>query len=250
LEHEEVEKQTQHNNRRTAINLPQHTSCANTIASLLLCAHNSLRELGLPGPSATEIITATGAGKTRAYELSRTLAQSLGTLQGGPGRPRKTVSEPAASGAALAQLTHNVFEFIYDHPGAVRRLAHRLHPTPEFKRFLVEQADAFPQLDTETLAATVAIPASTLREWLREAQAPEPTEAAELTTPAPSLATAMMPTDLKVQTLVAEWEAWRGTWSGFRSHMQEHHRLGLGSTMMEIDGLDTRTTRPTSAQEA
>ena len=57
------------------------------IAALLLCAREFLRALQLPHPTVVQIIDATGATRSRAYQLKDELLELLPTLHRPPGRP-------------------------------------------------------------------------------------------------------------------------------------------------------------------
>ena len=59
----------------------------NVIAGLLLTAKTTLSQLDLPHPSAAQIVEATGAGRTRAYEMKNAILELLEGLTRPAGRP-------------------------------------------------------------------------------------------------------------------------------------------------------------------
>ena len=67
----------------------------NLTAGLLLAALPHLARLGLPRPTAAAVLEATGAGRTRAYELRAAVDDALGALQRSPGRPPAVAPPPS-----------------------------------------------------------------------------------------------------------------------------------------------------------
>ena len=70
--------------------------CPTLTAGLLLAAHAFLRQLNLPHPTVGQVLDATGAGRSRAYELKAALFSLLPDLVQPVGRPR-AVSEPSST---------------------------------------------------------------------------------------------------------------------------------------------------------
>ncbi|MBZ0120699.1 MAG: hypothetical protein K8H88_27140, partial [Sandaracinaceae bacterium] len=64
-------------------------------AGVLLCARSLGEQLELPFASTSQILSATGATRSRAYELARELREQLPKLARPPGRPRGEPPEPA-----------------------------------------------------------------------------------------------------------------------------------------------------------
>ena len=83
---------------------------ANLVAALLLRARPHLRALDLAKLSAAAVLEATGAAKSRAYELARALGDRLVDLVAPVGRPA-SVAEPSTERAdALREITRRAFE--------------------------------------------------------------------------------------------------------------------------------------------
>jgi hypothetical protein len=105
--------------------IPQLELPANYLAALLLLACNYLRAWGLAQVSAQDVLEATGATKSRAYELTRELSERLTDLVVPVGRPRTSVAEPTED--AGRELGRNVFEYLLTHPGAAQRTSTKTH---------------------------------------------------------------------------------------------------------------------------
>ncbi|NJM08311.1 hypothetical protein HC891_22225, partial [Candidatus Gracilibacteria bacterium] len=98
--------------------IPQLELPANHLAALLLLACNDLRGRGLAQVSARDVLEATGATKSRAYELARELSERLADLVVPLGRPPTRIAEPAES--AGRDLRRDVLEYLLTHPGAAQ----------------------------------------------------------------------------------------------------------------------------------
>lgn len=106
------------------------------IAALLLLARTFLRDFGLAHPSAEAILEATGAAKSRAYELRDTLAALLPTFVRPVGRP-KTAPQPPRSDRTGA-LTLEVLRYLLAHPGASSKTGARSFYSDGFRRHVLE----------------------------------------------------------------------------------------------------------------
>src|ERR1700728_5509680 len=86
-------------------------------AAVLLLGHEYLRACGLTGPGVAQLLTATGASRSRAYELREELRQILPSLLRPVGRP------PAAPRDVSPDVAHTLrgdaMAFLKAHPGCI-----------------------------------------------------------------------------------------------------------------------------------
>ena len=196
-----------------------------TTAALLLTALPQLRSLGLASPTATEVLGALDVGRSRAYELKARLEDRLGELVGPPGRP--AAPEPAAASPTLAT---QVLRYVAEHPGAIRSGAVRNTYSDGLRLFVLDLLQRHAGLDLEACAETIAIPLGTLKDWLRDDSAaaqPEPEAAVDVERLA-----RLDPIGPQLQTLLAEWARWDGSFTAFCDHAQRHCRLPFGRTLI------------------
>ena len=220
--------------------IPQLELPANHLAALLLLACNYLRAWGLAQVSARDLLEATGATKSRAYELARELSERLADLVVPVGRPPTSVAEPVA--VAGRELGRNVLEYLLMHPGAAQRTSSKTHYDDGYRDFVVQLCTQHGELDVAELADALMLPVTTLRDWLRAARTKvEPTP----TRPATTVGSV---SDLHAQTVLAQWSNWRGTFSAFCEHVQRHHGVPLGRTaiasLLELTGRRKPKRRP------
>lgn len=193
------------------------------IAGLLLIARGFLERFELPHPSVTEILEATEATRSRAYELKDALAALLPGLVQPMGRPRKatTVSEPEVGG----ELARTVLRYLYAHPGATTHSGGRRFYSDRFRRFVL-QLYAGSDLDLEAFARAVDLPLGTLDGWLRAEVPPEEgsTSPAHASTPEEA--------SLHIQTIIAAWRGWSGSFSAFVGHLKDNLRIVYGRSFV------------------
>ncbi len=214
------------------------------MAGLLLAARLFLQKLALPHPSVDAILTATGAGRTRAYALRDAVLQALPGLQRSPGRPRST---PTIAPSSRGTLTQQVLDFIMTHPGCVERGARRQHYSEDFKCFIVELREQYNAMNLPAFAEAVRIPLGTLEDWLRleltVASDPRfrgdgPTSSSE----GPDVVTST-----RLQTVIDAWKQWQGSFTNFCAHVRENLRIPYGrtfiSSLLEISGVRRRQRR-------
>jgi hypothetical protein len=198
-------------------------------AALLLCAREPLSRLELPGPSAAQVLQATGARRSRAYELSGQLQDFLPSLQRPPGRPAG--AKPAAVVATddLQQLTLEVLAFVMGHPGCVVTGPGRAHYHDAFRRRVLDLRRQHRDLDLDVFAAAVAVPLGTLKGWLAQpSSALITTGQPDSDAPDPTVENTTAPTNAWIETTLSEWECWTGDFVTFCSHLQQHCRVPLG----------------------
>jgi hypothetical protein len=204
------------------------------IAGFLLAAKTTLSQLDLPHPDTAQILAATGAGRTRAYEYKTAIWGQLEELARPVGRPPGAVPAPVDTGP----LSRQVLRFVKDHPGCVsHRGTERQRYTEELRDFLLglwEQEQA--NLDLATFARAVQVPLGTFKDWIRVAQ-PQSAEAIvegpkTITEDDHDIENEPTVTSIHLETICAEWKSWRGDFISFCDHLQQHLRLPYGRTLI------------------
>jgi hypothetical protein len=234
--------------------IPQLELPANYLAALLLLACNYLRSRGLAQVSAQDVLEATGATKSRAYELARELSERLAELVVPVGRPATRIAEPAvvAGRAAVGrELTRHLLDYLLKHPGAAQRTSTKTHYDDGYRDFVVQLCTQHSELDVAELADALLLPVTTLRDWLRATRAevePTPTRDADTPGPSPATTTDGSVADLHAQTVLAQWSSWHGKFSAFCEHVKRHHGVPLGRTaiasLLELTGRRKPNRRP------
>jgi hypothetical protein len=210
-----------------------------TDAALLLAAVPRLKVLGLPHPTAKQVFEATGVGHSRAYELRAHLEARLRELARTPGRPSKPDSaEPAVP---TPDIMRKVLKYVCHHPGCVAMGDSRSRYSVDFRQFILELVAAH-DVTLEGFASASTVPLGTLKDWLRGGteglQPAEPKKATiDLGCRGP-----------QIETVLAEWNRWKGPFTAFCNHIQLHCRIPFGrtliSTILESHGVRPRQRRP------
>jgi hypothetical protein len=206
------------------------------IAALLLTAREFLRRLELPHPTVGQIVTATAATRSRAYELKGALVELLATLHRGPGRPTKPT--PAPSSDVTAQLKGAMLRFVIARPGCVSGGEVRRHYTDELRAFVVELRTRYPQLSTEAFATAIELPVGTVAGWLHAASSAEPTckpsaaDDSQADQQPTNDGTEVAPASVHVETVLNAWKRWRGGFIDFCDHVQQHWRVPFRRTLI------------------
>lgn len=225
------------------------------VAALLLVAREPLQQLGLPAPTATKIMEVTGAGRSRAYELSEALRAMLPGLSRRVGRPAAApAAEPAMASKRPRELTLAVLRLVTQNPGCVSAGSERerMSYTDAFRLGIVELRRQYADLELEVFARAADVPLGTLKGWLvspsekNEGVAAQD-DATASETPADRTPTCA-PSSAVLQTVLLEWKHWRGGFIDFCEHVQRHCRVSLGrsaiSTLLETEGVRVRARRP------
>lgn len=202
-------------------------------AAVLLVGRTLCMHWGLPCPSVAAIVSATGASRSRAYELSHALIALLPTLIRAPGRP----ATPAAAASELydasaAALTREVLRYIMRHPGCVDRGCERQRYSEGFRRFILDLRDSHMAIALEAFAFATEIPVGTLKDWLRMsttradvAEAPEPQGSTQTARDAEL-------ESLHVQTVLDAWRRWQGSFIDFCQHVQRNLLVPFGRDLV------------------
>lgn len=216
------------------------------VAALLLAARTFLRTLGMDAPREADVLAATGAGRSRAYELRNDLLEWLPSLLRPVGRPAVEPSAPPPS--RTAELAAVVLRFVMDHPGCVWGGERRGY-SDAFRVFLLELRERHADLDGVAFAAAVQVPLATLEDWLRAGPVLLPQRE-----PQAQLEPADVPRDdpralgLYVQTLIDAYERWDGPWTEFCRYVQRHLRVPFGrdriATILHACGVRPIDRRP------
>lgn len=211
----------------------------NVAAGLLLAARSLCRTLALdlPIPSASRIVAATGATRSRAYELSRSLLELLPTLERPPGRP-PAAAEPEPEGV-LAELRGELLHFVMQHPGCVHVSSQRSRYAECFRCFVLELRQRYTEPSLRDFAEALCIPLGTLEDWLRpgrlEVTTELPSEVASdqrpATTEQPELHEADVES-LQIQTVLSAWSTWHRDFGSFCEHVRSEHRVPFGKTFI------------------
>ncbi len=190
-------------------------------AGLLLAAISELERLGLPHPNATAVLAATGASKTRAYELRAAVEAVLPTLLRPPGRP-PTPPPPSMDASAVMR---EAFDFLVAHPGAVIATASRQHYSDSYRHLVLDLVDRYADLGLAAVADGVRVPLPTLQDWLAD---PKPVEAA----PAPGPAPDSDPTGPRIESILEAWKRWAGPFDPFCTFVRGELSIPYGDTLI------------------
>jgi hypothetical protein len=222
-------------------NVSPHTS-----AAVLLLARSLAEPLGLPSPSVEEILVATGAKRSRAYELRGDLSALLPSLQRPPGRP---AAPPAAEpdGSEAQPVTRAVLGFVMEQPGSVHGGRTRGRYSDGFRHFIVGLRDDHAAMALEHFASAANVPLGTVKDWLSTPLLPTETTPLEPIVPPPEAPTGSG-IAVHIQTVVASWQTWSGAFIDFCNHVQEDCRVPIGrtaiGTILEAHGVRLPRRRP------
>ncbi len=199
---------------------------SNVMAGVLLCARAVGAQLDLPLPAASQILSATNATRSRAYEVASEIRALLPTLARPAGRPRVEHAEPSSD--TLAELRGEALRFVMCHAGCVRLGGERGRYSDAWRRFVLDLRERHAELPLGDFAHAICTPLGTVEDWLR---APRP-EASDFDETEPSDDTQHDPRLAQVETVLAEWRAWHGDFGAFCEHVRRERRLELGNTLI------------------
>jgi len=197
------------------------------ITALLLVARTVSQSLDLEAPAAATILTATGAGRSRAYELSHELLALLPGLDRPVGRP---ASQPTAQPSSDTEaLMNEVLTFVLEHPGCVHGGSDHHGYSDGFRRFILDLIRGHGDLDLAVFAEAVHVPLPTLKDWLRSGMDPQKIEEAPPLTEAPDDDRGTGP---RIESILHAWKRWDGDFRGFCNHVQHELHIPYGRTMI------------------
>ena len=218
-------------------------------AAVLLLAAQHARRLDLPVLSGAQIFEATGAKRSRAYELSEQLARLLPGLLRPVGRPPKAAAQPPAPD--IQALSQAALAYVYDHPGCVAGSPARRSYTDELRHFVVQLRTEYPDLQLEQFALALQLPLGTVSGWLTaptgpsghldartqpnadattaqgEAQSDSAADAHADGTAKHS--SAWLP---QLQSILQASLNWKGGFSAFCQHVRQHLHINCGNSLI------------------
>jgi hypothetical protein len=217
-----------------ALASPPSSLSSVVLAAVMLLARMIAVRYGLVRASVDEILTATGASRSRAYELVSRLHLLLPTLAASPGRPLKARSDATCT-AGSAALSRTVLSYVAQHPGCIHFVSSRHWYSDGFRRFVLDLCKEHSELDFEAIAEATLVPLGTLKAWLRSPVAP----AHPVATPAPD--NTHDAASKEIQIILCAWRTWSGTFLDFCDHLHDDHGLRLGRDLirgvLEVEGL-------------
>jgi len=199
-------------------------------AGVILAAAGYLRAHDLPCPTVAQVIEATGASRSRAYELRDALLAVLPSLQRPVGRPPAPPREACPDTARA--LLEAVTSFIKDHPGCVHGGAERHHYTDAFRHFVIELREQHADVRLDLFADATGIPLGTLKAWLGAGDHDDDDGTPDEAVDADSGAAATTEAGAHTQVVLSCWETWHGTFGDFCAHVREEQRVPFGSSLI------------------
>jgi hypothetical protein len=201
------------------------------VAALLLAAGEHLRALDLPRPTVAQVIGATGASRSRAYELRDALLALLPSLLRPVGRP--PAPPRAVDPGTVCDLRGDVMTFVMDHPGCVHGRAERRRYDDTFRRFVLDLREQHAGLDLDHFAAAIRVPLGTMKEWLgggTDTGTGEPGEDAPVKDDKDDASTTSQ--SAEIQTVLSCWKTWRGSFGDFCLHVRDQQRISFGRSLI------------------
>lgn len=213
--------------------------CPVVVAALLLLARALCGLLALPAPSVAEILAATKASRSTAYELLDVIVELLPTLVRTRGRPPKPTTTPTPESGAL---TRAVLGYVMSHPGCVGRGEARQLYSDGFRRFVLDLRAKHEAVETEVFTEATGVPLGTLKDWLQR-----PASSTEATEPEPAAPVRPDAEAPQMQTVLDAWPRWEGSFLGFCEHVQGELRVPFGrdlvARILDVHGLRRRAKR-------
>lgn len=211
------------------------------LAGLLLAVAPIFLHFGWPRPTVDQILAATGATKSRAYEVAIAIAALLPTLLRPAGRPP---SAPLEATDEDRSLTRAVLDFVMLHPGCADRGPARQRYSDAFRIFVIERRVAYASMDIVTFSAASCVPLGTLKDWLRDPTSARPAPAVE-TLPESNGATLE---SAHIQTVLDAWGRWSGGFLPFCDHVRDELHVPFGRDLvrrvLEVYGVRKTARRP------
>jgi hypothetical protein len=216
------------------------------LAAVLLVARGLCQHFALPCPSIEQIFTTTRASRSRAYELAAVLTALLPTLIRPVGRPPSQPPSPL-SPATHDAIVHAVLRYVLQHPGCAHARADRQRYSDGFRRFLIEVREQHQDIDLQLFAALVQVPLGTLKSWLSGPDlgpCASPGQGADHDSTMPQ----GDPTLPEIETVLAAWSTWQGSFVDFCTHVREHLRVPLCrqllARILHVYGMRSSHRRP------
>ena len=195
----------------------------NVTAGILLYARQLAKPLGLACASTDEVLAATGATRSRAYEIASQARDLLPPLSRPPGRP--PAEQAAADPYVLAELRGEALPFLMAHPGCVHG-AQRLQYAEPWRRFVLALVERHAEMSLPEIADALCMPLGTLEDWMRAPPkaALDPVHHEPDTERDAKLA--------QFETVLDAWRTWSGDFSAFCEHVRRDLRIEMGKTLI------------------
>ena len=210
-------------------------------AGLLLCSISLLASYDLPHPTAMAAIEATGAGRSRAYEMKAIIEDALPDLVRSPGRPM--ASPPTPTPDETAAITREVTRYLMEHPGCVHGSPERHRYSGGFHRFVLELWERHTEIGLASFAEAIVVPLGTLKDWVRGGR--------EAVVELERVNLAKQPGEKakgpRIESILAAYKPWTGSFGAFCNHVQLHLHIPWGRTtigdILDVYGLRKRKRR-------
>lgn len=219
---------------RTLASLPRSRPVVSPLGAVaaLLAARLLGEPLGLELPSAKAIVAAAGVTRSRAYEAAARVIDWLSRLEPRVGRPPAQTDPRPQPGDGEA-VSRAVLGFVMTHPGCVHGTGERQHYGDDFRRFVVALRAEHRALPVEDFAASAAVPLGTLRSWLAATSSEKGSKPAVTAVAAPdadAAASSSSPslTTAHIDSVLASYAGWCGSFRGFCEHIQRDLRINWG----------------------
>ena len=218
---------------RTVVLLPETVAFVQPVAkaAVLLAARTLCGQLGLGHPSVAQILAATGASKSRAYEVCATLTRSLSTLTQPCGRPSLRAGASTSTVAGEDAITAAVLGFVLEHPGCAQAGDKRQRYSDDFRHFVVKLRTQYPDGSLDDFSHRTQVPLGTLKAWVAQPQAapsPPPADEASNLEQRNVDGRRQEVAVAEIDAILAAWKTWRGTFIAFTEHVRHHLRLSIG----------------------
>lgn len=218
---------------------------------MLLAARMLGEPLGLELPKSSALLGATGITRSRAYEAAKEVVGFLPSLNRPVGRPRAEAEAPQRP-VDGAEVSRSVLRFVMTHPGCVYVKGERQRYGDVFRRFLVSLRAEHEAMSLEDFAAWAAVPPGTLRSWLVATSTglvTNPPQAATVARIADASATSSSPslTTSHIDTVLAAYAAWCGSFRDFCEHVKRELRVEWGrdtiARVLDLQGVRRQKRR-------
>jgi hypothetical protein len=202
--------------------------------ALLLVLRDLLPDLKALPTAVEELLAIAGTGKSQAYAVLPRLQQLLPTLLRSAGRPASQPSDRVIRETVLQA----VLEYSFAHRDAVRDAGERRVYSDDFRAFIIDLTGAGQPaegMSLNELAALCRIPLGTLKHWHRSPQssAPRPKPEAPPPDDLPPATSTLVTIEMRhLQTIVEEWQKWKGPFTDFCTMLRAEHRLTYGDTFI------------------
>ena len=188
--------------------------------------------LDLPHPSVTQVIAATGASRSRAYELRDALLAVLPSLQRPVGRPSAPPPTSTTTDDAAHALSLDVLRFLMEHPGCVYGGVERRRYDDAFRRFVLSLRERHADVELERFAAAIVVPLGTLKEWLGTSPIADTAEPTDGEAPSADEEGDATPESAQIQAVLSGWKTWSGPFGAYCHHVRDVLRIPFGRSLV------------------